>query len=536
MPAKVYDYVVVGAGSAGCVLAARLSEDPAANVLLLEGGPLDTLPELKIPGAWPALFGSAVDYGYATVPQVHMNGVSRYVARGRTLGGSSATNAMLWIRGHRNDFDTWAAAGCAGWDYDSVLPYFQRLESVPGGDPAYRGTTGPMRPAPAATPHPLSTAFVAAAVAAGHPQTPDFNGGVQEGVGLHELNVVDGQRQSSADAFIHPIERQRPNLTVLTDARVTRLRIDGDRCHGLTYVTDGVVHDIEASREVVLSCGAIDTPRLLQLSGVGPAAVLEKAGVPVLHDLPGVGENLHEHPLCSVVFETRDQFPLGEGNHSEASLVFTSDPALSGPDMQLIFIDVPFHQPELSAPPNSYTIGVTAVPDSRGSLRVASADPAQPPVVDLNFLAAERDVERLARGIEVIRKIAAIGPLAGVTAREVLPGPDATDAAALREYVRRGTGCYNHASGSCAMGTSELSVVGPDLRVRGIAGLRIADASVLPNLPVVNPNAAVMMIGEKAADLITADWSAISATTSTAPSPATAVTTAAAATASSATL
>ncbi|WP_204292450.1 GMC family oxidoreductase [Micromonospora gifhornensis] len=449
-----------------------------------------------------ALAGSAVDYSYETVPQPGTGATAHHRPRGHTLGGSSSINAMVFLRGHAADFNAWTEMGCTGWDYASVLPYFRWMETIEGADPFFRGDGGPMRPAVPTDPNPLSEALVDAAVAAGFARTGDFNGAFAEGVGWHELAVVDGRRQSAADAYLHPIIARRPNLTVLTGARAHRLILKQGRCVGVAFTRDGHTTSAYADYEVVVSAGAVDSPRLLMLSGIGDASELEHLGLPVVQDVPGVGRNLHDHPVVSVVYEATKPIPSGWYNQAEASMLWRSDPRMPGPDMRLVFLHVPSHRPTLHALANSFTFAVSTVPQARGTVRLVSDDPSAPPMIDPNYLAVEADVRRLVDGIEVARTVAAAEPFAVWRGGEVLPGADVRHPAARREYLRWGVGPAHHPVGTCAMGTGPDAVVAPDLRVHGLDGLRVADASVMPRIVSVGPNPATMMIGEKAADLI----------------------------------
>jgi choline dehydrogenase len=498
------EYVIVGAGSAGCALAARLTEDPDVHVTVLEAGGPDTAEALFVPPAWPTLWGTEVDWAYETTPQPGSSGQVHQWPRGRVLGGSSSINGMVYIRGNPKDFDAWAFEGNTAWDYASLLPVMKRMENVPGGDPAYRGVGGPIEPGPAARPNPISVAFVEAAREQGHPITDDFNGERFEGAGFHDLTIKDGRRISAAVTYLHPAS-ERPNLQVITGAHVARVLTDGDRAVGVEYVQDGTTHVLHVEREVVLSAGAIDTPAILLRSGIGPAADLAELGVETVVDLPGVGRNLHDHLVAGVIWEARQPVPPPENNLAEASMFVRSHPDMLVPDLHLMFIHVPYHLPTYSVPEGSWTIGVALVrPASRGSLRLRSTSLDDKPLIDPGYLTQVADVEALTRGTRLARELAGAAAFDPWRGPEVLPGRAVQSDAEIEGFVRHAATTYAHPVGTCRMGVGPDAVVDPTLRVRGIHGLRVADASVMPSVVSANTNPASMLIGERASDIIRA--------------------------------
>jgi choline dehydrogenase len=495
-----YDYIVVGGGTAGCVLAARLSEDPSIRVLLLEAGSAERTRAMTVPAAWPELLGSVADWADLTTGQADAGPVP--YPRGRALGGSGAVNAMAHMRGHRAVYDGWAAAGAVGWGFADLLPYFRRSEHA-DGDPALRGTSGPVRVAPVPEPdrHPVARAFAGALAGLGCPATDDLSGPRQEGVAWADLAISGGQRVSPADAYLRPVVH-RPNLVVQARCLVTRLHVRHGRCAAVSYLRDGAPARAYTVGEVIVCARAVGSPQLLMLSGIGPAGPLRALGIDPVADIPGVGGNLQDHPIVMASYATASALPRSRYNHGEAYAALPSPLAGACPDLHLFPILLPVALAGHRPPAAGFALVASAVaPDSTGSVRLASADPQLAPLIDPGFLHDRRDLDRLETGLAMIRQ--AVADAAFPHAAEAWPGADVRSRASLRDYIRRTVGSYYHPAGTCRMGPGPDAVVDTELRVRGITGLRIADASVIPVIPNAPINATVLAIAEKAADLIT---------------------------------
>jgi choline dehydrogenase len=508
----VHDYVVVGAGTAGCVVASRLTEDPDVSVLLLEAGPASHRLEVRIPAAFSRLYRSELDWGYATVPQAALDGRELVYPLGRMLGGSASMNAMIVARGHRADYDEWEAVA-PGWGWSDVEPYYAR------------SALGPFPLAEQREPSPLTHAFVTAAQRAGIPFRPDLNEPDNEGVGIVRVSQRHGARFSVLDGYLRPAMR-RPNLTVQAGTLVTRVVLEGTRATGVVVRVNGSEEAVPAAREVILAAGAINSPRLLQLSGIGPGPVLDEAGVPVVHELPGVGEGLHDHIASGIFVRTRPGVgtltsagSLGNrlrwlllrrgpltSNVAEAVAFVRTRRELAAPDLELLFAPVPFENEGLTEPSeHGVTLGVVQLqPGSVGSVRIRSRDPLTPPAVDPAFLQDPADLPPLLYGIRLARRIAAEEPLASLLADEMLPGAGVQDDEGLAGHVRATSQTLYHPVATCRMGVDPEAVVDPELRVRGLEGLRVVDASALPRLPRGHTNWPVVMVAERAVDFLRA--------------------------------
>ena len=523
----MYDYIIIGAGSAGCVLANRLSADPTTKVLLLEAGARDTNPFIHMPAGYVALMkGGWVDWGYHTEPQKNLNDRKLFWPRGKVLGGSSSVNAMVYIRGCHSDYDLWRQLGNAGWSYADCLPYFRRAETYEVGSSEFHGTDGPLHVSRPSIRNPLSQAWVDAGVQAGYPFNNDFNGVTQEGFGPLDATISRARRFSSATSYLKPALK-RPNLTVLTKAQTARILFDGTRAVGVEYIHDKQVKQARAEREVIVSGGTINSPQVLQLSGIGNGDLLSRFGIKPIVDLKGVGQNLQDHLHSMVKWECTQPISLYRNMHPlrqaqamaqyylfktgpittpglEAVAFVKSSPEVVDPDLQYHFVMVLYndHGREIIPRHGFMSYFNLSRPESRGSITIRSADPLQHPAIEPNYLSAENDIRVLRAGIRISREIVAQQAFDPYRGAELMPGPDVQTDAELDAFIRQNSETLYHPVGTCRMGQDPGAVVDEQLRVHGVQGLRVVDASVMPRLVSGNTNAPTIMIAEKASDMI----------------------------------
>lgn len=505
---KSFDYIITGAGASGCPIANRLSANPNISVLLLEAGGPDTDPtfrRLDVPALFE-LWQPPYDWGFSTEEEQGLDGRRMPFLQGKVLGGSSSTNGRIFIRGNRRDFDYWNYLGNEGWSYKDVLHYFKKFEDYEGGESEYHGVGGPVSIRELPNPTPAAQAFVQACVELGYKGPPwDFNGAVQEGAGMFTQSTTtrQGTRASTAVAYIHPI-RDRRNLTVETNAFTTRVLMEGDQAVGVEYIQGGTSHKVGASTEVIVSAGAFLSPKLLMLSGIGPADHLRSHGVPVVVDLPGVGKNLQDHLIVRLCFSSRGPQPVPDIISEACLFTYTRGGlAAASPNLQFFFGGFVF--PEVGKGPGFTTCPLVTQPQSVGSLSLRSNNPLDPPVIRMNYFSSDLDMKVLLHGMALGRELIHARAFDEMRGEELLPGADVKTEEALRAYIRRGCITDWHPSCSCKMGHDRDAVVDPQLRVHGVRGLRVADASIMPRITNCNLNSSCIMIGEKASDLILAD-------------------------------